>query len=221
MALLKLGVWKIVDRTEIAPDENEIANFRKFNERRDKALSIIVLAIETSLLYLIGDPQDPAEVWDKLCGQFQKKTWANKLTLRRRLYSMRLKDNESVQSHIKQIVEIFDELAVIGEAVEEEDRVVHILASLPESFSMLVTALEANTEVPRLEVVTERLLNEERKMKEKLNMSTSQNEGHNPGENALFTNTNFKNKLCFYCGETGHIKRFCEKLKKKIEQQQQ
>ena len=62
------------------------------------------------------------------------------------------------------MVEIFDELAVIGDAVEEEDKVVHILTSLPESYGMLVTALEASAEVPKLELVTERILNEERKM---------------------------------------------------------
>ena len=117
-----------------------------------------------------------------MCNQFQKKTWANKLALRRRLYGLRLKEQESVQSHIKSMIEIFDELAVIGEPVEEEDRVVHVLASLPESFSMLVTALEACTEVPRLEVVTEKLLNEERKIKEK---SSSLGGHNNSGENAL------------------------------------
>ena len=37
------------------------------------------------------------------------------------------------------------------------------MASLPESFDTLVTALEANVEVPKMEIVTERLLNEERK----------------------------------------------------------
>ena len=219
MALLKLGVWKIVNRTEVAPDEYELANYRKFFERSDKALSTIVLAIEPSLLYLIGDPQDPAEVWDKLCDQFQKKTWANKMTLRRRLYSMKLKENEPVQSHVKQIIEIFDELAIIGQPVEEEDRVVHILSSLPESFSMLVTALEASPEVPSIELVTERLLHEERKIKEKLDLeksSTSSESSHD----ALFVGRKSKpnGPLCFYCGERGHIKRFCEEWKKDNEE---
>ena len=43
----------------------------------------------------------------------------------------------------------------------------YLLASLPESFSMLVTAFEANSVVPKMEVVTERLLSEELKMKER------------------------------------------------------
>ena len=149
MALLKQGVWRIVEGTEVPPDEYDEVNFRKYNDRKDRALSTIVLAVETSLLYLLGDPQDPQEVWNKLCDQFQRKTWANKLNLRRRLYSLRLKDDESVQNHVKQMVEIFDELAIIGEPIEEEDRVVHVLSSLPDSFNMLVTALEASPEVQK------------------------------------------------------------------------
>ena len=92
----------------------------------------IVLTLELSLLYLIGDPDDLGVVWKKLADQFQKKTWANKLALRRRLYSLKLKEGDSVHNHIKLITETFDELFVIGNSLNEEDRVVHLLASLPE-----------------------------------------------------------------------------------------
>ena len=211
MVLMKQGVWKIVNGMEVAPDEENIIARNKFNDRRDKALSTIVLAVETSLLYLLGDPQDPVEVWNKLCDQFQAKTWANKLALRRKLYGLKLKENQSVQEHLKAMVEIFDNLAVIGEAVEEEDRVVHILTSLPESYNMLVTAFEASSEVPKIEIVTEKLLNEERKIKEK---RSSVERGYSG--DALFV-ASTKPKTCFYCGETGHIKRFCEKWIEKTE----
>ena len=43
---------------------------------------------------------------------------------------------------------------------------VYLLASLPKSFNALVTALEANAEVPRMEIVTERWLNKERKQRD-------------------------------------------------------
>ena len=167
MALMKDGLWAIVDGTETSPAEHEADRYRKFVGRRDCALAIIVLSIEPSLLYLIEDPENPVAVWDKLADQFQKKTWANKLELRRKLYSLRLKEGESVQSHVKVMIEIFEALAVIGDPVSEEDRVVHLLASLPESFNMLVTALEANPEVPKMESVTERLLHEEQKIKDR------------------------------------------------------
>ena len=40
----------------------------------------------------------------------------------------------------------------------------YLLASLPETYDMLVTALEVNMDVPQMEVVPERLLHEERKL---------------------------------------------------------
>ena len=57
---------------------------------------------------------------------------------------------------------------MIDYPISEEDRVVHLLASLPDTFSMLVTAFEANSEsVPTMEVITERLLHVELKMTKK------------------------------------------------------
>ena len=101
----------------------------------------IVLVIEPSLLYLMGDPEDPVAIRKKLQDQFQKKTWSNKLALRWRLHSLTLRDGESVQEHIKTMTELFNELAIVGDAIEEEDRVVYLLASLPDSINTLVTAL--------------------------------------------------------------------------------
>ena len=166
MSLMKDGLWGIVNGSERAPSMSDSA-YSKFMSRRDRALATIVLSIDPSLLYLIGDPTEPTAVWEKLSTQFQKKTRANKLALRRCLHSLRLREGQSIQEHVKAITEIFNELSVIGDNVDDEDRVVYLLASLPDSYEMLVTALEANKDVPNMETVIERLLNEEQKMKEK------------------------------------------------------
>ena len=42
-------------------------------------------------------------------------------------YAMHLKDRESVQNHIKVMMEIFEALAMIDNPVSEEDCVVHLL----------------------------------------------------------------------------------------------
>ena len=167
MAMMKDGLWGIVSGTEGAPVQSEADKFTKFVTRRDKALAIIVLSIDPSLLYLLGDPEDPKVVWKKLADEFQKKTWANKLALRRRLKNLRLREGDSVQKHVKEMTEIFNDLSVIGAAMDKEGKVVTLLASLPDSFDMLVTALEANATVPTMETVTERLLHEERKLNER------------------------------------------------------
>ena len=51
---------------------------------------------------------------------------------------------------------------MVGDVITDADRVVHLLASLPDSYNALVTALEASEKVPKMEIVTERLLHEER-----------------------------------------------------------
>ena len=130
MALVREGLWGFVSGTEVAPEVGTEAE-AKYLARRDQALATIVLAVETSLLYLLGDPKDPAEVWEQLSKQFQRRTWANKLRLRKKLFTMRLKEGDSMKEHVKQMTEVFGELAVIDEPVSEEDKVVYILASLP------------------------------------------------------------------------------------------
>ena len=107
MALIRDGLWPIVNKEEVIPEldeegrrESEEAR-RKFKIRYNKALTTIVLSVSPSLLYLLGDPEDPVKVWDTLENQFQKKSWANKLILKSKLSRMRLKENQSVSEHIK------------------------------------------------------------------------------------------------------------------------
>lgn len=183
IALVRDGLWGIVSGRRWDRRSN-------FFARRDRALATIVLVVEPSLLYLIGDPEDPIAVWQN---QFQKKTWANKLALQRRLHSLQLRDGKSVQDHIKAMTELFNELAIVGDAIEEEDRVVYLVASLPDSYNTLVTALEPREEVPKMEVVTERLLHAERKQKQKSSTDSS-------GDKAMITRQHFKGRgpQCYY-----------------------
>ena len=100
MALMKEDLWGIVNETEDTPAiDASAARVAKYCARRDRASAIIVLSIEPSLLYLLGEPKNPVESWKKIEGQFQKKTWANKLVLLRKLHSLWLKEGESVQRH--------------------------------------------------------------------------------------------------------------------------
>ena len=61
MSLMKEGLWSIVNGSESGPT--------------DKALATIVFFVDPSLLYLIGDSENPVLVWKKLGDQFKMKTW--------------------------------------------------------------------------------------------------------------------------------------------------
>ncbi|KAK3730444.1 hypothetical protein QZH41_012646, partial [Actinostola sp. cb2023] len=98
--------------------------------------------------------------------------------------------------------------------MEEEDKVVTLLASLPDKFDMLVTALEANSEVPNMEVVTERLFHEENKLKERETVEK-------PYEKVMLGTKSKDRPKCHHCGKPGHLKRNCWSLKKEKEKEQQ
>ena len=72
MALMRDGLWDIVSGSEDAL-RKKAAEYSKFMAKRDRALATMVLSINPSLLYLIGDPDDPSAVWEKLSDQFQMK----------------------------------------------------------------------------------------------------------------------------------------------------
>ena len=78
---------------------------------------------------------------------------------------------------------------------------VYFLASLLESFSMLITA---NSVVPKMEVVTERLLSEEQKMKERGESGSEVSAKAMPSAHRPP-----KSKVCYHCWKPGHIKRNC------------
>ena len=61
-----------------------------------------------------------------------------------------------MQEHVKTMLETFNQSFIVGDTITDENRVVYLLASLPKSFSTLVTALESNPAVPDMEIVIER-----------------------------------------------------------------
>ena len=76
--LMKAGLWSIVNGMEKAPEAEVDAEVKaKYTARRDSALAHIVLSVDPTLLYLLGDLEDPVAAWKKLSDQFQKKSWPN------------------------------------------------------------------------------------------------------------------------------------------------
>ena len=67
MTLIRDGVWNIANGTEIVPNSRtEMGLQGKYLSRKDCTLATIVLSLELSLLYLIGDPDNPGVVMEKI-----------------------------------------------------------------------------------------------------------------------------------------------------------
>ena len=71
IALKKEGVWGIVSGTEaVLAEDNDDKEKECYAPRRDKALTTIVLSVDLSLLYLLGNSDNPVSVLRKLEEQF-------------------------------------------------------------------------------------------------------------------------------------------------------
>ena len=66
MVLLKEGLWLIVSGNERAPPVMKTERHAKFVARRDRTTALIVLSIDSTLLYLLEDRMDPVTMWKKL-----------------------------------------------------------------------------------------------------------------------------------------------------------
>ena len=68
------------------------------------------MAISTPQLYLVTSCDKPKQVWDNLCGHFECETLANKLFLKKQYFRTEMKEDMSMEVHLKQMKEITDKL---------------------------------------------------------------------------------------------------------------
>ena len=148
----------------------------------------------------------PKQVWDNLCGHFKCETLANKLFLKKQYFRTEMKEDMSMEVHLKQMKEITDKLAAIGAPISEEDQVVTLLGSLPQGYSSLVTALEARVDNVRLNYVQQALIHEEKKRQGFIRNDKQ------PMDSALVGAQEKRRPVkCFGCGGLGHFRRNCPK----------
>ena len=206
--LLKMKkLWEYVTEEAVQPGIGSSSEaIAAYHQNFERAFSWIALYVGKSQLYLITNTESPAEAWKLLCGHFDKNTTANKLYLKKQFYRCEMKESESVESHLRKMKELTDQLQAISVEISEEDQVMTLLGSLPPSYRHLVTSLEASSNDLTLQSVRQALLNEEQRRG---------GDAETVPSTALTTTQEKKYKVqCHGCGGYGHIKRFCKKKSK-------
>ena len=202
-------LFAFVDGSAEKPANDAGGDKKKEYERSvNQAYSVLALAVSTDLVYLICECKDPAAAWTALKGHFERNTLGNKLLLKKRYFRAIMKETSTVESHIKYMKGLTSQLAAIDAPISEEDQVVTLLGSMPDSYSTLITALEARVDDISLEFVQQSLINEELKRQE-----GRQKPARQP-DSALASSSKSKKPVkCFGCGDIGHIRRNCPKYK--------
>ena len=87
------------------------------------------------------DITSPKKIWDKLEEQFMSKTLTRKLYLKQKLYVLKMQERSDLAEHINVFNQLNVDLVKVDMKIDEEDRAIILLCSLPGSYEHLVTTL--------------------------------------------------------------------------------
>ncbi|KAK9712763.1 hypothetical protein QE152_g24751 [Popillia japonica] len=171
--------------------------------------SIIIQRIADSHLEYVKDKKTPCEIWSTLVNIFERKGISSQLLLRKKLLSMKVEENDSMENHLLKFDKLIRDLKSAGTKMEETDVICHLFLTLPKCYDTIVTALETIPDRKlTLDFVKSRLLEEEIKRR---NTGTIKK---NETKAIAFTANKFPFK-CYKCDRIGHKKADCKFKKDK------
>lgn len=191
--LIRKGLWSAVENAE--------------DDDSQKALATIGLHVEDYHLATLAGCDTAKEAWDTLKAQYQARSNATKLQLRRQLNSLRMRPDEPLTKYVARVKEIRNQLAAAGCEVTEAELVWSMLAGLHKEYDAVVAALETSGNDYTLDEVLVKLMPTE----QRLNKAFTDDDIVE--ERAYYTRVE-RVKECWYCHQKGHLKNNCPKLRK-------
>ncbi|WVY89808.1 hypothetical protein V8G54_035322 [Vigna mungo] len=141
-----------------------------------KTVAMIRKYIDKSLFEHVSTYTDAYELWTKLESMIQKKTLRNKAHLVRRLVKLEYSDDQNMIEHLNTFKGIVNQLMKADMKIDDELQALLLLSSLTESWDMLVVTLSNSAPDGKLSLdnITDSLLNEESRRKERGSSSYSE-----------------------------------------------
>ncbi|KAH9717205.1 hypothetical protein KPL71_021739 [Citrus sinensis] len=106
-----------------------------------KARSTIILSLGDSVIREVAKEKTVAGLWAKLEQLYMTKSLANRLYIKKKMFSMRMIEGASLDEHIDEFNKVCDELEPIDEGLSDESKALLLISSLPKSYEHFVDAL--------------------------------------------------------------------------------
>ncbi|KAH0765169.1 hypothetical protein KY285_001040 [Solanum tuberosum] len=206
-------------------------NAEQWEELDEKTLSSIKLSLSKEVLREVIRETIAASLWLKLESLYMTKSLANKLCLKERLYTLRMSEGSSIQSHLDAYNSIIIDLENLEVKFEDENKVVLLIVSLPSTYKHFKEImLYGNNKTLSYEYVESNLLSKEKfdldvhsedKGEGLFVRGRSQDKGSTSKRKFRSTSKghNFS-KTCCYCKKPGHDISNFYKLKNKNEREE-
>jgi radical SAM superfamily enzyme len=117
LVLEEQGIWKFVEGTPIPPayPSQIVSHIRRdVKERR-----IIIDGVKDHIILHFSGKNTTKEMWESLTKLYQLDNQSIKMMLREKLKSTKMAKSDFVASYLTKFTQIIDELATVGEVVDE------------------------------------------------------------------------------------------------------
>lgn len=115
------------------------ARLREWQRKDDKARTTIGLLVEDSQLVHIRGKRTALETWNSLKAVHEKHTLTNRISIYKRIALTRMNESDNMEEHLNCLTALFQKLEDLGDIATEEWKIGIVFASLPQSYSTLVT----------------------------------------------------------------------------------
>ncbi|KAL0284885.1 UNVERIFIED_CONTAM: Retrovirus-related Pol polyprotein from transposon TNT 1-94 [Sesamum calycinum] len=224
--LAQQGILKVLRPQKPASMDDE-----DWEELQQRMAGTIRLCLTDEIMYHVMNLKSPGEVWKKLEIHFMSKSITNKLYLKQRLYGLKMQEGSDLVQHVNVFNQIITDLARLDVNIEDEDRAMILLCSLPFSYEHLVTTLTYGKETIKIDEIIAALLAQnqwkqnagESSHGDSLYVKGNQDRGRKSEKegsgkrNSRSKSRGRKTIHCYKCKEPGHMKRDCPKLKKQAD----
>ncbi len=144
-------MWKAIEEDyEVLPlPENptmaQIKNHKERKQRKSKAKATLFSAVSSSIFNRIMTLQSGKEIWDYLKQEYEgseKIKGMQALNLLREFEMQRMKETEPVKEYFDRLLNIANQVRLLGSKLEDARIVQKVLVTFPEKFEATLSSLE-------------------------------------------------------------------------------
>ena len=185
---------------------------RAWDRKNQEARAEMQLAVEwDQLAHMTADVA--SDIWAELGRVHRSTGFTTRMGLKRRLWKMKMKDDQRMASWIADVKGVVFQLSQIGVTIPDEDTILALTNGLPSSYEHLVLTLDSTpSEVFNLDYVIGRLRTEETRQRPQSETSGPSDQASDQAL-AITHDRTKRSKLahitCFGCGIKGHFQANC------------